>query len=109
MVGRKEWRCLRPHDLRYFDTRMPRSNSCTSKILSTHSTEALDQKDKKLFGEAKARLTFNKNVACAGLQDADKAIGFLEEAKTYKPQSAGFFDAKINALRDERRQAPRID
>jgi hypothetical protein len=79
------------------------------RALLTQSTDVMGLKEEKRFREVKARLSFRAHVACAGLGDVDKAIGFLEEAKRCESQSAGLFDAKIDALRDESGEASRCD
>ena len=77
--------------------------------LPTQSTDVLDQPGKERCRKAKAKLSFRAHLACAGLGDVDAAVGYLEEAKRYEPETAGMLDAKINALRDESGDSPRGD
>lgn len=69
--------------------------------LPTQSTDVMDQPGKERCRKAKAKLSFRAHLACAGLGNVDAAIGYLEEAKRYEPETAGMLDAKIDALRDE--------
>jgi hypothetical protein len=79
------------------------------RALPTQSKDVIDLAGNKRCGKAKAKLSFRAHLACAGLGDVDAAIGYLEEAKRYEPQSAGSLDAKINALRDKGGDALRGD
>ena len=79
------------------------------RALPTQSTDVVDQAGNKRCRKAKAKLSFRAHLACAGLGDVDAAIGYLEEAKRYEPETADMLDAKMNALRDEGGDALRGD
>jgi hypothetical protein len=77
--------------------------------LWTRNTDLIDMAGNNRCGKAKAKLSFRAHLACTGLGDVNAAIGYLEEAKRYEPESAGSLNAKIDALRDEGGEAPEGD
>jgi hypothetical protein len=68
------------------------------RALPTQSTDVVNLAGSKRCGKAKAKLSFRARLACAELGDVDAAVGYLEEARRYEPETVGMLDAKMNAL-----------
>lgn len=72
----------------------------------TRSSDEIENEEDIRIRKAKAKLSFRTHLACKGLGDVDAAIGYLQEAKRYEPETAVKLDEKTKALRIEGDNTP---
>lgn len=82
---------------------------CFMRSLPTRNNDNIEKEEEVQNRKIKAKLSFRAHLACKALGDVHAAIGYLQEAKKYEPESAVMLDADMNALRVEGEKRPKYE